>query len=354
MLMNYKSHIKHFLKITKYYKKWIRQHSSQTNLNLKPPWKVMFFGTDEFSVCSLDKLYSTCREGSVINQLEVVTSVKNKANPVQRYAVSNKIQFHNWPCGNVDQKFDIGVVVSFGKLIPKSIIHEFPLGMINVHASLLPRWRGAAPIIHALASGDEVTGVTIMRIQPHKFDLGEIIKQKSIEITDNTTQDQLTKELANIGASLLVDTIKELPTCIKNATPQPENGVTYAPRINIQSSRINWLMMDSNTIYNLYRALKGLYHLHCTWKGIPVKFIDVGRLNTESSSQFTNNPSSQISNIPGYVYYSKNHNHLRIQCKDGKWIVVNELIVHGRKPMKSKDFYNGFMSKCHPKLHMFT
>lgn len=99
--------------------------------------------------------------------------------------------------------------------------------MINVHASLLPRWRGAAPIIHALASGDEVTGVTIMRIQPYKFDLGEIIKQKSIEIADNTTQDQLTKELANIGASLLVDTIQELPTCIKNATPQPENGVTY-------------------------------------------------------------------------------------------------------------------------------
>jgi len=107
--------------------------------------------------------------------LGVVTSFKSPANCVRSYAEKEKLPLQKWPIEPSEcSKYDLGVVVSFGHLIPASIINGFPNGMINVHASLLPKWRGAAPIIYAIMKGDARTGVSIMKIEPHRFDIGAV------------------------------------------------------------------------------------------------------------------------------------------------------------------------------------
>lgn len=101
--------------------------------------------------------------------------------------------------------------------------------------------------------------------------------------------------------------------------------------------------MNATKIYNLYRALNGLFPLQSTWMGHPVKFFDLSLCEEGDSGR----------NMAGFTVFNKKENELRIQCFDGKWIVVNKLSVGGRKPISCKDFYNGFMSKYHPKSHVF-
>lgn len=131
--------------------------------------KVLFFGTDNFSLPSLKKLHQNNLD------LTVVTSFKSPANCVRSYAEAQKLSIYRWPI-SVEQcaDFELGVVVSFGHMIPLHIINALPRGIINVHASLLPRWRGAAPIMYAIMEGDTKTGISIMKIEPHQFDIGPV------------------------------------------------------------------------------------------------------------------------------------------------------------------------------------
>lgn len=99
--------------------------------------------------------------------------------------------------------------------------------MINVHASLLPRWRGAAPIIYAILNEDSVTGVSIMKIRPHKFDVGEILAQKEVQIPHDVLMPALHKTLANEGGKLLVDCIESAPESLENGKSQSNNAATY-------------------------------------------------------------------------------------------------------------------------------
>lgn len=99
--------------------------------------------------------------------------------------------------------------------------------MLNVHASLLPRWRGAAPVIYALANGDKKTGVTIMKIEPDKFDIGEIITQRCVDIPDDAKMPDLYRTLATLGAQTLVGMLDNLPANLNNAVAQSENGITF-------------------------------------------------------------------------------------------------------------------------------
>lgn len=107
--------------------------------------------------------------------------------------------------------------------------------MLNVHASLLPRWRGAAPIIYAIANGDKTTGITIMKLKPHKFDIGEIVDQAAIDITDDMKMPELHNRLATLGASVLVNVLKQLPDKLKSAKEQPENGVTFGKQTQLSN-----------------------------------------------------------------------------------------------------------------------
>lgn len=147
-----------------------------------------------------------------------------------------------------EKEYDLGLVVSFGHLIPEKVINQFPMylfnyfmlflllfdyncrGILNVHASLLPRWRGAAPIIYALANGDTKTGVTIMKIKPEKFDVGDIVSQVVVDIPKDIKMPELHRKLGSTGAEELVRIVKKLPEALNNVKPQSEQNVTFGIR----------------------------------------------------------------------------------------------------------------------------
>ncbi len=130
---------------------------------------------------------------------------------------------------------DVAVVAAYGLLLPQPVLDAPRLGCLNIHASLLPRWRGAAPVQRAILAGDPETGVTIMQMEKG-LDTGPMLKVGSLPITRQTAG-ELTSQLADLGARLMVETLAALPS---PATPQPEDGVTYAHKIDKAEARIEW------------------------------------------------------------------------------------------------------------------
>lgn len=320
-----------------------RNYTNNYQRNVKPPWNVMFYGTDEFSVESLKALCKEYRHGTLLSNLEVVTSWKAKKNAVQIYAEQQELFVHKYPIDeSICSKFDIGVVVSFGHLIPNSTITNFPLGMLNVHASLLPRWRGAAPIIYAIANGDQETGITIMKVKPHKYDIGEIVCQVSVKILPDDRLPELLLRLAHVGAVQLLATVRELPDCLKFATPQPKEGVSYAPKIDPSKAVVLWDHLSAQCVINLDRALTGVYPLTTTFHSTPVKLYNISQKQTSVINSV----------IPGLVKYCKRSKTLEIQCSDGNWITVKNVGVPGRRIMSAADFNNGFLSKITENLRI--
>ncbi|XP_063911518.1 methionyl-tRNA formyltransferase, mitochondrial-like isoform X1 [Zophobas morio] len=325
-------------------KSTVQRSCSFQNLK-KPPWKVLFFGTDDFSIFSLESLTKQYRKGTLINRLEVVTTVKGKPNSVNVFSKQNNLKLHKWPPNITYGQFDVGLVVSFGHLIPRTVIEKFEFGMLNVHASLLPRWRGAAPIIYAIANGDTQTGITIMKISPEKFDVGEIVHQECVQIHADMKMKQLYTTLGKIGAENLVKTLESLPSSLSQAKPQPSTGVTYAPKISPQLSHIKWEKMTSQEIYNLARALDGIFHVQTTWSGTLVKLINIEK----AENDINENENSQ----PGRVHYDKQNKVLRILCCDNQFITVEKVGVVGKKIMTSVDFNNGYIKKEPPDCRCF-
>ncbi|KAL4113371.1 hypothetical protein QTP88_017003 [Uroleucon formosanum] len=302
-----------------------------------PPWRVMFFGNDDFSVKSLQMLTSKMRTQTIISKVDVVTTSTGSGNNVISFAKEEKLDIYDWPVNTslLEGKYDIGVVVSFGRLIPEKIIKCFPQGMINVHASLLPRWRGAAPIIYTILNGDLTSGVTIMKIHPRRFDVGEIVRQHSCSVNKDETADELKKKLSEMGGRLLIDSFKELTRSLRYAVPQSENDITYAPKVDKTLSIIDWNVMDSNSVYNRYRALCGLWPLITTWHGTSVKLLKV--CNHQMS-----NAETRLQ--PGDLVYDKQRQKLFVKCGGkGGYVSIEKLKIPGHKTMSGKDFFNGFV-----------
>ncbi|KAG6801460.1 methionyl-tRNA formyltransferase, mitochondrial [Apis mellifera caucasica] len=299
----------------KYYTFYNKSHILQNN-----SWKVLFFGTDEFAVESLKILYDKY-ESKELERLEIVTNYKIKENPVVKYAKKNKIIIHKWPVEINKSEFHIGIVVSFGHLIPSTIINAFPLGMLNVHGSLLPRWRGAAPIIHTLINGDLKTGVTIMKIMPKKFDIGEIVLQKQIDIDEHETMPKLYTKLAKLGGNLLKETFENLLELLQFAKPQDETNITYAPKITSKISLINWNKMSATNVYNLHRALLGLYDLTTSFQNVKIKLLDIQKIESKIIATKLKEENT------GVAIYSKKNNALIIKCKENSFVSVKKITV---------------------------
>ncbi|XP_030751420.1 methionyl-tRNA formyltransferase, mitochondrial-like [Sitophilus oryzae] len=305
------------LKSCRSLKKYACRYLKSENVkHSKPPWKILFFGSDNFSLYSLKTLYREHQNNnSIISILKVVTN-SNK-NPIWKFAEKHDLNIQKWPPDLIQNEYDLGVVVSFGHLIPENIINKFPLGMLNVHASLLPRWRGAAPIIYALANGDKETGITIMNIKPKHFDIGDIVLQKKINISDETKMPELHERLGKLGASCLLNTLNNLEEYLSNSTPQPAEGVTYAPK----------------NAHNLHRALDSLRHnLFTSVASSSVKLIDIEICKSNAKCI-----------APGSVTYDKPSQTLRVECANGTFISVKRISVLGKKVMTASEFNNGYL-----------
>ncbi|XP_027997730.2 methionyl-tRNA formyltransferase, mitochondrial isoform X4 [Eptesicus fuscus] len=249
----------------------------------KPPWRVLFFGTDQFSREALRALHAARenKEEELIEKLEVVTvpSPSPKGLPVKQYAVQAQLPVYEWPDVGSGE-YDVGVVASFGRLLSEALILRFPYGILNVHPSCLPRWRGPAPIIHTVLHGDTITGVTIMQIRPKRFDVGPVLKQETIPVPPRSTAKELEVVLSRLGASMLISVLKNLPESLNNGRQQPTEGVTYAPKISARTSCIKWEEQTSEEIFRLHRAIGNIIPLQTLWMDNTIKLLDLVEVNS--------------------------------------------------------------------------
>ncbi|XP_035508482.1 methionyl-tRNA formyltransferase, mitochondrial [Morone saxatilis] len=273
-----------------------------------PPWRLLFFGTDHFAVESLKLLNcSRSSSGGVVESLEVVTLSGDV--PVKRFAQQNRLPLHSWPPDKVDGQFDVGVVVSFGCLLPEKLINKFPHGILNVHPSLLPRWRGSAPIVHTILHGDAVTGVTIIQIRPHRFDVGPIVNQELHPVPEKCTVEELGAALASKGAHLLIDTLMTLSERMAHKREQGQTGVTFAPKINTSMSFVVWEEQTCDQIDRLYRSIGFRMPLRTIWMDKTVQLLDfVGKCHISLADHRTQP-------VPGSVSYQKESSTLAVCCK---------------------------------------
>ncbi len=209
--------------------------------------RIVFMGTPDFSVPTLVALHEAGHEIPAAYTQPPRPAGRGKQlqpSPVHRAAEALGIEVRH-PLGlrdlDAQAEFlalepDVAVVVAYGLILPQPILDAPRMGCLNVHASLLPRWRGAAPIQRAILAGDHVTGVTIMRMEPG-LDTGPMLATARVPLEDKTSG-ELHAELAEIGARLMVDTLAQLDQL--KPEPQPELGATYAAKIDKAESRIDW------------------------------------------------------------------------------------------------------------------
>ena len=212
--------------------------------------KIVFMGTSEFSIPTLEALINNkFRILSIYTQPPRKSKRGQKVNvsSVQKFSEKNNLLVRNPENLNNDEEYnfinnlsaDIAVVVAYGKLIPKNILKTTKLGFINIHASLLPKWRGAAPIQRAIMNGDKKTGVSIMKIE-EKLDCGPIIASREIELDTSATYGDTEKKLSEIGANLLIESLKKIENGNSKFMEQVHSEATYAKKINKKEAKINW------------------------------------------------------------------------------------------------------------------
>ena len=236
--------------------------------------RVLFMGTPDFARDSLEAIYNAGH-----NILAVVTNpdkpkgrgMKMIAPPVKEFAIEHNLKVYQPEKVKGNEEFlqeikdmnpDLICVVAYGKILPKEILDIPPYGCINVHGSLLPKYRGAAPIQWAVLNGDTITGVTTMYMDIG-MDTGDMILKEEVTIGDNETTGELWERLSKIGGKLLVKTIKQIQEKTAPRIPQGDY-YTMAPMLSKEMSKIDWSTKTSNEIKNLVRGLNPIWeHIQC-------------------------------------------------------------------------------------------
>jgi methionyl-tRNA formyltransferase len=226
---------------------------------------------------------------------------------------------------------DAAVVVAYGLILPKPVLDAFPLGCFNLHASLLPRWRGAAPIHRAVMAGDKETGVMVMKMD-EGLDTGAIAMADRIAIGPDMTTGELHDELARRGAKLMLGALGALERGSLTLTPQAAEGVTYAGKIDKRETRIDW-REPWQTVHNHCRGLSPFPGAWC-------ELADVGRIKLLHTTK------GEGSGAPGCVLDDR----LTIACGDGAVRVI-QLQRSGGKPMSAEEFLRGTPVACGATLH---
>lgn len=315
-------------------------------------WKVLFYGTDQLSEVTLKALVCNrlSNDGSkVIQSLEIVCKQTDCA--VRQYATLKNLPIHTWPFDVPPDVYDVGIVVSFGHMIPSSSIFACKYGIINAHPSLLPRWRGAAPIFHTILNGDSQSGVTITQVSPNKFDVGNILMQEHYAVPERCTAKKLTADLSRLAADMVLTTLKKLPQYIESSYPQPTEGVTLARKIKPHKCSINWTEDSSVVVDRKFRAYDGYFDVYTTWKGFKIALLDIATPEEVREARMSTLVTDPVS--PGYCFYHKKRKLLFVKCQDG-WNGIKLMRVPKRGRITALDFYNGFVSKEEPDKRYFV
>ncbi|MGI4777829.1 MAG: methionyl-tRNA formyltransferase [Janthinobacterium lividum] len=307
--------------------------------------RIAFAGTPEFARIALEALHDAGFEiALVLSQPDrpAGRGMKLQASPVKQFAMR-----HGWPVAQprslrldgkysedaaaarhaiIDARLDAMVVAAYGLILPQWVLDAPRLGCLNIHASLLPRWRGAAPIHRAIEAGDAETGVTIMRMDAG-LDTGDILLSESLAIGDDSTA-RLHDRLAALGGRMVVDALRQAATGVLPRTPQPAEGVTYAHKIEKHEAPVDW-RLSARTIVRRVRAFDPFPGATGALDGETVKFWAAAA-----------RPSS-TANAPGTVI-AVGPDGIEVASGDGGTVVLTELQRAGGKRLAAADFLRGF------------
>ena len=299
---------------------------------------VIFAGTPDFAAVALEALIN-----SPHNVIAVYTQPdrpagrgrKLQASPVKKLALENNIPVFQ-PASLKDEaeqkkladlNADIMIVAAYGLILPQAVLDIPRLGCLNIHASLLPHWRGAAPIQRAILAGDRESGITIMQMNAG-LDTGDMLSKIPCTITEEDTGGSLHDKLAELGAESLLATLDELLAGKITPEAQDGNNATYAHKLEKQEARLNW-QQNAQQLYNQVRAFN-------PW---PVAFFVVDDKTVRVWQSEIVKETSPAENAPGTVIQADKHG-IDIACGEGVLRLL-QLQPPGKKPMDAASFLNG-------------
>tara|TARA_B100000029_G_scaffold223557_1_gene221521 strand:+ start:2569 stop:3489 length:921 start_codon:yes stop_codon:yes gene_type:complete len=293
--------------------------------------KIVFMGTPKFSIPTLESLIK-----NKFNIVGVYTQPPKKSkrgqkinpSPIEEFSRKKEINFRNPSNLNTSEELkffkalspDIVVVVAYGQIIPESFLKTAKLSFINIHASLLPKWRGAAPIQRAIMNGDEKVGVSIMKIEK-KLDSGPIFLKKELSLDPNMTYGEIEEKLSIIGANLLIEGLKKIERGEAKFVDQVHTEATYARKIDKTETKIDW-NLEANKVIRHVHALSPNPGAWFEYKNERFKVLRAKK-NTNSGK-------------PGRVLDEK----LTIGCKSDS-IQILEIQRQGKNKQSVKEFLLG-------------
>ena len=319
--------------------------------------RIVFMGTPEFAVASLDAIVT-----AGYNVVGVVTAPDKPAgrgmqlseSAVKKYAAAKgllvlqpeKLRDPGFLAALRDLRADLQIVVAF-RMLPEIVWNMPPMGTVNLHGSLLPQYRGAAPINWAVINGETVTGVTTFRLK-HEIDTGGILMQDSFPIADTDTAGDVHDHMMTFGASLLVETIRGLSAGTLHEVPQQEflrnqrlagasttidpSQLKHAPKIFTETCRIDW----SKSTVDVYNLIRGLSPFPAAFTLLDGKILKIFR----SEKEIRGPGGAPDGLVPG-AHETDGRTWLRFATADG-WIRVTELQLEGKKKMEVGDFLRGY------------
>ena len=307
------------------------------------PLRLGFAGTPDFAVPALERLADAGSICAVFTQPDRPAGRGQPlhSSPVKNRAIERGLTVHQ-PAGfkspealGILRSLDLDalVVVAYGLILPPAALQCPKLGCINIHASLLPRWRGAAPIQRAVLAGDAKTGVTIMRMEAG-LDTGPMLATREIDIGSDDTAKTLHDRLARLGADLIGDTLDALRHASVHAVPQPSEGVTYAAKINKAEAQIDW-SQDAVQIWRRVRAFNPWPIAETRLNGAQLRIWEAEICESPAYGLSETNAGAG----PGTVL-AATQDGIDVACGGGVLRILR-LQLAGRKPLFAQEFVKG-------------
>jgi methionyl-tRNA formyltransferase len=317
------------------------------------PLRIVFFGTPSFAVPSLEALIAS--RHPVVAVVSQPDRPKGRGHqlqptPTKTVALSHGIPVLQ-PAKIREQAFldeirelgaDLGVVVAFGRILPDALLAIPRLGMINVHASVLPRYRGAAPIQRAVLAGDTETGVTIMRVET-ELDAGPTFAVATVPIPPDATSGDMEAVLATLGARLLVPVVDDLASSRAAETPQDHARATHAAKITKEEGAIDWTQ-PAEIVHN---RVRGLQPWPLAWTRLGADRIVLRRTRPLGARSANRHDGGQTPELPvsspdtGGTVVRAAGDELVVACGEGTHLQILELQPEGRRTMTAREFLAG-------------
>jgi len=300
-----------------------------------PPLRIIFMGTPDFAVPTLRAILEAGHEvvsaytqppraagrGMALRESPVHQAAEDAglavATPERLKGADEQERFRALDA-------DVAVVVAYGLILPRAILDAPRFGCFNVHASLLPHWRGAAPINRAIMAGDRETGVSIMRME-EGLDAGPVCLEARVAIGPEETAGELHDRLAMIGASLMVSALQKFEQGNLSCRRQHDEGATYAPKLDPKETRINWRLLARD----VHDRIRGLSPHPGAW-------FEIGLNGKRERVKVLRSVIASGAGMPGMIL----DDHLTVACGEGA-VRLTEVQRAGKRPMSAEDFLRG-------------